>query len=97
MGCKSQINCSVTMQNFNLDEMYEKRYSLQQISKVFKQFDKIWRTLDQKHATLFEEIHDYLEENYYNCYVCGDYFEDHTFTDPDNSYQECYSCFTEIF
>lgn len=95
MGCKAKANSNLTTHNFSLDEMYEEAYSLQQIYKFFRQLDKNWKTLDQKHATLLEEIHDYLEENYYNCCVCGTYFEDHAFTNPNYSRQECYSCFTE--
>lgn len=95
MGCKSITTLS--LKNFSLDKMYEEDYSLPQIYRILKQLDKDWKTLDQKHATLFKEIHDYLEENYYNCQVCGEYFEDHAFTDPDQTRQECYSCFTDLF
>ena len=95
MGCKSTTNTTLTPHNFSLDEMYEENYSLQQIHKIFNHLDKNWKSLDQRHATLLEEIHDYLEQNHYNCYVCGVYFEDHAFTNPDHTRQECYSCFAE--
>ncbi|HDZ17124.1 hypothetical protein LCGC14_1333360 [marine sediment metagenome] len=95
MGCKAQITDTPTIHNFSLDEMYDENYSLKQIYTIFKQLDKNWKTLGQKHVTLLEEIHDYLEENFYKCCVCGEYFQEHEFTNPDYSYHECYSCFTE--
>ncbi|KKM87156.1 hypothetical protein LCGC14_1271780 [marine sediment metagenome] len=95
MGCKSIATLS--LRNFSLDKMYDEDYSLQQIRHIFNQLDKNWRTLDQKHATLLEDIYDYLEESYYNCWVCGVYFEDHAFTDPNQTRHECYGCFSDLF
>ncbi len=93
MGCKSITTLS--LKNFSLDQMYNEDYTLQQIYHLFTQLDKDWKTLNKKNAILLEEIHDYLEENYYNCHLCGTYFEDHAFTDSDQTRHECYSCFTE--
>ena len=95
MGCKTQTTNTLTIHNFSLDEMYDENYSLQQIQRICNQLDKNWKTLDQKHAILLEEIHDYLEENFYKCCVCGIYFEEHAFINPDYTRHECYSCFTE--
>ena len=89
------INISVPKHKFSVDEMYDEKYSLQHIYPVFKQLDKKWKTLDQKDTQLLEDIHDYLEQNYYQCHVCGTYFEDHAFTNDNATRQECYCCFTE--
>jgi len=98
MDCKSNTpTLTISIKDFSLDKMYDEDYSLQQIYHIFKQLDKDRKTLDQKHATLLEEVHDYLEENYYSCRVCGIYFEDHAFTDPEQTRHECYSCFTDLF
>jgi len=95
MGCKAQTANPLTIHNFSLDEMYEENYSLQQIYRIFKQLDKNWKALEPKKIHILEEIYDFLEENYYKCYVCGDYFKDHAFVDENATRQECYSCFTE--
>jgi len=95
MRCKAQINSTVSKQNFIVDEMYDESYSLPQIYSVFKQLDKKWKTLDQKDTQLLEDIHDYLEQNYYQCHVCGTYFEDHAFIDENATLHECYSYVTE--
>jgi len=89
------INISVSKHNFSVDEMCDGKYSLQDIHHVFKQLDKKWQTLDQKDTQLLEDIHDYLEQNYYQCYVCGEYFEDHAFTNDNATLHECHNCFTE--
>ncbi len=85
-----------TPKTFSLDKMYDEEYTLQQIYNKFKQLSKKHKTLNKDDATLLEEIHDYLEENYYKCYVCRDYFEDHEYTDQNTTRQECYTCFTEF-
>jgi len=94
-GYKAQTSTTVSKQTFDLDEMYDENYSLQQIYHVFNQLDKNWKTLDQKDAQLLEDIYDYLEQNYYKCHVCGVYFEDHAFINENDTRHECYSCFTE--
>ena len=96
MGCKAQTTDTLTIHNFSLDKLYDEDYTLQQIHNIFTQLTKNHKTLDQKHASLLEEIHDYLEENYYKCYICGDYFEDHEYINENATHQDCYSCFTEF-
>ncbi|KKM21734.1 hypothetical protein LCGC14_1632480 [marine sediment metagenome] len=53
-------------------------------------------TLNTNDSNLLEEIYDYLEENYYKCYICDIYFEDHEYVDENANRQECYNCFTEF-
>ncbi len=77
MGCKTITTQSSEI--FSLDKMYDEDYTLQQINNKFKQLSKEWKTLNKDDIKLLEEIHDYLEENYYKCYICDDYFEDHEF------------------
>ena len=60
------------------------------------QLSKKHETLSKDDTTLLEEIYDYLEENYYKCYICDDYFEDHEFVDENATRQESYSCFTQF-
>ncbi len=67
MGCKTITN--QTSETFSLDKMYDEDYTLQQIYNKFKQLSKEWKTLNKNDATLLEEIHNYLEENYYKCYI----------------------------
>ena len=76
--------------------MYDEDYTLQQIYNKFKQLSKEWKTLNKHSSSLLDEIHDYLEESYYKCYICEDYFEDHEFIDENSTHQECYTCFTEF-
>ncbi|KKL08859.1 hypothetical protein LCGC14_2571650 [marine sediment metagenome] len=45
-------------------------YTLQQIYTKFKQLSKNHETLNKNDTTLLEEIYDYLEKNYYKCYIC---------------------------
>ncbi len=85
-----------TPQIFSLDKMYDEEYTLQQIYNKFKQLSKNHKALNKDNATLLEEIHDYLEENYYKCYICGDFFDDHEHTNQNATRQECYTCFTEF-
>ena len=94
MGCKTTT--TQTPNNFSLDKMYDEDYTLQQIYNKFKQLSKEWKTLNTNDTTLLEEIHDYLEENYYKCHICNVYFEDHEFIDDNATRQECYTCFTEF-
>ena len=94
MGCKTIT--TQTSEAFSLDKMYEEDYTLQHICNKFKQLSKNYKTLNKRNINLLEEIYDYLEENYYKCYICDIYFEDHEFVDENTTRQECYSCFTEF-
>ena len=96
MKSKMQITEPLTIQSFSLDEMYDESYSLQQIYTIFKHLNKNWKSLNPKNTKKFEEIHDYLAENFHKCYICGDYFEDHDYTDKNATRHECYTCFTEF-
>jgi len=87
----------LSLQDFSLDKMYDEDYTLEQLQRIFKKLNKEWRTLDQKHATLLEEIHDYLAENFHKCCVCEIFFEDHEYTNSNQDKQECHSCFTYLF
>ena len=81
MECKTITTHS--LKDFNLDKMYNEDYTLQQIYTKFKQLSKNHEALSKNDTTLLEEIYDYLEENYYKCYICVDYFEDHAFVDEN--------------
>ena len=94
MGCKTITTQS--SETFSLDKMYEEDYTLQQIYNKFKQLSKKHKTLNKDDTTLLEEIHDYLEENYYKCCIRDDYFENHEFIDENATRQQCYSCFIEF-
>ncbi len=94
MGCKTITTQS--SETFSLDKMYDEDYTLQQIYIKFKQLSKNHKALNKDDTTLLEEINDYLEENYYKCYICDCYFEDHDYIDQNATNHECYSCFTEF-
>ena len=94
MGCKTTTTQS--LKDFNLDKMYDEDYTLQQIYTKFKQLSKNHETLNKNDSNLLEEIYVYLEENYYKCYICDTYFEDHEYVDENANRQECYNCFTEF-
>lgn len=96
MGYKTITTDTLPLKNFSLSKMYDEDYTLQQIYKIFKRLSKDWKALSKKDTSLLEEIHDYLEENYYKCHICGDYFEDHEFIEENATRQECYPCFTEF-
>ena len=63
--------------------------------KIYLPFD--YHPSSKGNQIIAESIYDYLEQNYYKCYMCGEYFEDHPFINPNTNRQECYSCFTESY
>ncbi len=93
MGCKAITTQSET---FSLDKMYDEDYTLQQIYTKFKKLSKNHEPLNKDDSTLLEGIYDYLEDNYYKCCICDNYFEDHEYIDENATRQECYTCFTEF-
>ena len=94
MGYKTITTQS--LKDFNIDKMYDEDYTIQQIYTKFKQLSKNHEVLSKNDATLLEDIYDYLEENYYKCYICDTYFEDHEYIDENATRQECYSYITEF-